>query len=192
MNGGTPMSKENSFSPTRHHFPEGVVDYIEKLSYELPWFYFHDCAIGSDACKELGLKMNPYFSHTFLRDKQAGPYFSKMPWNEIGKFIGLPNNKMIRAHNTLQYPRPDAVGKPHNAHVDQNFPHIVGLYYPNDSDGDTYFFDDDDNIIHTEPVERGKMIVFDGEWKHASSSPSKNIRLSLNINYEPSPRTSNS
>ena len=184
------MSNESSFSVTRHHFPEGVVKYIEDLSLELSWFFHVDCAYGEEA-KERGLPMNPYFSHTFLKDNSVGPYFSKMPWNEIGKFIGLPNNKMIRAHNTLQYPRPDIKGIPHNPHVDQHFPHIVGLYYPNDSDGDTFFFDDDLNVIHKEPVERGKMIVFDGKWKHSSSSPTKNIRFSLNINYEPSPRTSN-
>ena len=108
------------------------------------------------------------------------------------RFIGLPNNKMIRAHNTMQYPRPEMAGVPHNIHTDNPNPHIVGLYYPNDSDGDTFFFDDDLNVIHKEPVERGKMIVFDGKWKHSSSSPTKNIRFSLNINYEPSPRTSNS
>ena len=185
------MSNESSLSITRHHFPEGVVDYIEKLSHELPWFYSVDCAYGEEA-KKRGLPMNPYFSHTFLENNTAGPFFNKMPWNEIGSFIGLPNNKMIRAHNTLQYPRPEIKDVPHNAHTDQGFPHIVALYYPNDSDGDTFFFDDDLNVIHKEPVERGKMIVFDGKWKHSSSSPTKNIRFSLNINYEPSPRTSNS
>ena len=185
------MSKENSFSVTRHHFPKGVVDYIEEVSYTLPWFFFKDCAYGN-LDHPLKKKLHPYFSHTFLENNKIGPYFEKMPWNEIGEFIGLPNNKMIRAHNTLQYPRPDMKDVPHNPHTDNDNPHIVGLYYPNDSDGDTFFFDDDLNVIHKEPVERGKMIVFDGKWKHSSSSPTKNIRFSLNINYEPSPRTSNS
>ena len=183
------MSKDNSFSIIQHDFPKGVVDYIEELTYELPWYFFKDCAYGNQN-HPLRKEMNPYFSHTFLEDGKVGPWFTKMPWNEIGEYIGLPNNKMIRAHNTLQYPRPDSKDVPHNAHVDQHFPHIVGLYYPNDSDGDTFFFDDGGNVIHKEPVERGKMIVFDGKWKHSSSSPTKNIRFSLNINYEPSPRTS--
>ena len=91
----------------------------------------------------------------------------------------------------MQYPKPEMAGVPHNIHTDNPNPHIVGLYYPNDSDGDTFFFDDDLNVIHKEPVARGKMIVFDGRWKHSSSSPTKNIRFSLNINYEPTPRTSN-
>ena len=184
------MSKENSFSPTRHHFPDAAIKYIEDLSRELSWFYSRDCAYG-DAAIDMGLDLHPYFSHTFLEYNNIGPYFHKMPWDQIGKFIGLPNNKMIRAHITLQYPRPEVKDVPHNIHVDQQFPHIVALYYPNDSDGDTFFFDDDENIIHKEPVEKGKVIVFDGKWKHSSSSPTKNIRLTLNINYEPTPRTSN-
>ena len=185
-------SKDNSFSVTRHKFPPDAVDYIEDLTYQLPWFFFKDCAYGN-AAKEKGLPMNPYFSHTFLQDGEIDRhFFHKMPWNEIGQWIGLPNNLMIRAHNTLQYPRPDAKDIPHNMHVDQHFPHIVGLYYPNESDGDTYFFDAAGKVIHKEPVERGKMIVFDGQWQHSSSSPTKNVRFSLNINYEPSPRTSNS
>ena len=58
------------------------------------------------------------------------------------------------------------------------------LYYINDADGDTFFFDSDGMIIHRETPERGKMVIFDGSIFHASSSPSKNIRMTLNINYE--------
>ena len=81
------MSKENSFSPTRHHFPEGVVNYIEELSYELPWFFFKDCAYGNSAI-EKGLDLHPYFSHTFLEDNQIGPCFHKMPWRDMQQFQG--------------------------------------------------------------------------------------------------------
>ena len=168
------MSKEDSFSITSHEFPEGVVNYIEELSYELPWFFFKDCAYGNYD-HPMRKVMNPYFSHTFLQDEEISNFFPRMPWNDIG-----------------EYPRPEYANIPHNIHVDQKFPHIVGLYYPNDSDGDTFFFDDDLNVIHREPVERGKMVVFDGKWHHSSSSPTKNVRLSLNINYEPTPRTSDS
>ena len=61
---------------------------------------------------------------------------------------------------------------------------MVILYYINDADGDTFFFDNDGKIIHRETPERGKMVIFDGLTFHASSPPSKNIRMSLNINYE--------
>tara|TARA_Y100001963_G_C6761642_1_gene439784 strand:+ start:328 stop:888 length:561 start_codon:yes stop_codon:yes gene_type:complete len=186
------MSKDNSFSITKHSFPPAAVDYIEELTYKLPWFFFKDCAYGNTDHPLRG-EMNPYFSHTFLKDNEIDrSFFNRMPWNEIGREIGLPNNKMIRAHMTLQYPKPHRNNIPHNPHTDNNKPHIVGLYYPNETDGDTFFFDDDLNVIHQEPPERGKMVVFDGKTLHSSSSPSKNVRFSLNINYEPTPRTSNS
>ena len=43
-----------------------------------------------------------------------------------------------------------------------------------------------------ETPERGKLVIFDGSTFHSSSAPSTNIRMTLNINYEPSPRTSDS
>jgi len=87
---------------------------------------------------------------------------------------------------TLQYPRPDVFGVPHNSHVDQLHKQcIVALYYPNKADGDTFFFDDAQNIIHRETPERGKIVVFDGSQYHSSSSPSKTTRFTLNINYYP-------
>lgn len=81
---------------------------------------------------------------------------------------------------------------------------IVLLYYVNDSDGDNYFYkikeeyknhpslDDDQmyhpdllEIVHTETPEKGKLLVMDGDTIHASSSPSKGLRSTLNINLIP-------
>lgn len=81
---------------------------------------------------------------------------------------------------------------------------IVLLYYINDADGDNYFYkikdecidhpslQDDDlfhpdflEIVHTETPEKGKLLVMDGDVIHASSSPSKGIRSTLNINLLP-------
>lgn len=81
---------------------------------------------------------------------------------------------------------------------------IVLLYYVNDADGDNFFYkvkdeyvdhpslDDDQmyhpdllEIVHTETPEKGKLLVMDGDVIHASSSPSKGIRSTLNINLLP-------
>ncbi len=178
------MSKENSSLVTKFSLPSRMVDDIEEVCYKLPYFYFKDCAYGNED-NPLKKELNPYFSHTFLLNRQVSHQFSLIPWNEIGRIIRLPNNKMFRAHMTLQYPKPNRIGIPHNAHVDKpGKKHWVGLYYPNNTDGDTFFFDDDLNIIHREPPDRGKIILFDGRYYHSSSSPSKEVRFSLNINYE--------
>ena len=129
--------------------------------------------------------MHPYFSHTLLNEYgEKSEYFRKFPWIPIGQAIGMPNNKMLRAHMTLQYPRPDVFGVPHNSHLDQpDIKCYVALYYPNNADGDTFFFDSNQKVIHREKPERGKIIVFDGQQYHSSSSPSKSTRWTLNINY---------
>ena len=179
------MSKENSSFLTRHKLSNRLVAQIENLCKKLPYYYFDDCAYGNHD-HPLRTVMNPYFSSTLLSvDGNISPYFREFPWNSIGQEIGMPNNPMIRSHMTLQYPRPEAFGVPHNSHVDDDRPHIVGLYYPNDADGDTFFFDGDQNVIHRESPERGKMVTFDGKQYHSSSSPTTGVRFTLNINYRP-------
>ena len=71
----------------------------------------------------------------------------------------------------------------------QDFPNIktkVLLYYVNDSDGDTFFFDNPDklNIIKRVSPKKGRLVHFDGHLIHASTHPSKSDkRVVFNINY---------
>jgi hypothetical protein len=71
----------------------------------------------------------------------------------------------------------------HNIHTDFSFDHTTALYYVNDSDGDTFFFDNDKNIVERITPKKGRMVVFDGNQLHASSSPTSNVRVAININY---------
>ena len=96
-----------------------MVDNIEEVCYTLPYFYFKDCAYGNEDPYGMRKEMNPYFSHSLLLEGKISDHFMMFPWNDIGRTIGLPNNKMFRAHMTLQYPKPDREGIPHNAHVDK-------------------------------------------------------------------------
>jgi hypothetical protein len=80
----------------------------------------------------------------------------------------------------------------HPPHVDMTTPHMVLLYYVNDSDGDTVIFDQAYNseeipeltINRTISPKAGAAILFDGLKYHSSSSP-KNTkeRIVLNINF---------
>lgn len=71
-----------------------------------------------------------------------------------------------------------------NIHTDMEEPHTVCLYYVNDSDGDTFFFDDNNQIIERITPKKGRIIIFDGSTLHASSMPvQSNYRMSLNIDY---------
>lgn len=61
------------------------------------------------------------------------------------------------------------------------------LYYVDDSDGDTYFFNKDRCIKKTKPV-KGTGVVFPSEVWHAGASPTKtDTRTVINIMFERKP-----
>ena len=73
----------------------------------------------------------------------------------------------------------------HTPHIDFNAPHWVFLYFINDSDGETVFFEDKGTkaTFAIEP-KAGRAVVFDGSIYHASQSPKHSkIRSTLNINF---------
>ena len=178
------MNKDNSSWITRRKLPNKIADLIEKESYKLPWYFFKDCALPIEVVEREGLEMNPYFSHALIRGREDSLHCQFFPMDFITQFAMQKKDKIMRAHVTFHFPAKHKFGKPHNAHVDQEVPHTVLLYYINDADGDTFFFDKDMNVMHRETPERGKLVIFDGSIFHSSSAPSTNIRMTLNLNYE--------
>lgn len=79
----------------------------------------------------------------------------------------------------------------HTPHVDYDFPHTTLLYYVNDSDGPTYFFNEKYDgsrkklTIHSKVEPRqGRFVLFDGHTFHASSNPQyHDYRCIINLNY---------
>lgn len=80
----------------------------------------------------------------------------------------------------------------HLPHVDSDESHKVFLYYLNDSDGDTFFFNEtyplfkDSELTLNKRVspKAGRGVVFDGLTYHASSSPKNSeYRCILNIDF---------
>ena len=82
-------------------------------------------------------------------------------------------------------------------HVNRDVPHLVMLYYVNDSDGDTILYDKtiddipfdvqypdeycDLNIAHRITPKKGRVLFFDGRHYHAPSSPSKSMRCIITL-----------
>ena len=178
------MNKDNLSWITRRKLPKRVADIIEEESYKVPWYFFKDCALPYEDVKRKNLPMYPYFSHSLTAKKEKNTTERLFPLDFISEISLRKNCTMMRSHITFQWPSPDRFGIHHNAHTDSDKPHDVVLYYINDADGDTFFFDKDMNIIHRETPERGKLVIFDGSTFHSSSAPSTNIRMTLNINYE--------
>ena len=95
---------------------------------------------------------------------------------------GVRPNSIMRIRAGMYLP---TLNKPdyNDPHIDADIPHTVILYYVNDCDGDTYFFDKNNNVVDTVSPKKGRMVVFDGNTTHASSQPSKGVRVTLNLNF---------
>ena len=82
-------------------------------------------------------------------------------------------------------------------HTNRDVPHLVLLYYVNDSDGDTILYDKtiedipysvqypdeycDMNITHNVTPKKGRVLVFDGRYYHSPSSPTKSMRCIITL-----------
>jgi hypothetical protein len=65
-------------------------------------------------------------------------------------------------------------------HTDLPFDHWVVLYYVNDSDGDTVFFDNG-HIVKSVSPKRGRAVLFNGNILHGGGIPKSNPRSIVNF-----------
>jgi len=74
----------------------------------------------------------------------------------------------------------------HYPHIDDSEEDVrTAIYYVNDSDGDTYFFDNKLNITNTISPKKGRMVLFDSNKFHSSSSPiDSQHRIVMNIVFK--------
>jgi len=151
---------------------------------DFPWMYLPDATWPN---KKIEKKQScPSFGNT-LYDKKGeyiSPYFQQFYGgiSIINELIQKQYNDIYRFRAGLIFPEMSK-RKHHNPHKDYDFDHTTILYYVNDTDGDTFFFDNDYNIVESITPRKGRIVVFDGSQIHASSSPSDEIRVVVNINY---------
>ena len=99
---------------------------------------------------------------------------------------GYQIERIFRAKVNFQtqcnYMKEGDYNTPHN---DMEEPHQVLLYYANNTDGPTYFFDDNYKIIKIVEPKRGRFILFDGKIKHTGSNPYKSLsRIGINMDLK--------
>ena len=133
------------------------------------------------------------FCH-WLKHKQhnQSPYYDYFYNNIFLKFINKHNiehSNVFRAKlNFVTSLQKDVYQSPH---VDVKIPHKVFLYYINDSDGDTIFFNEKYNGVKQELTvnqaiapEMGKGILFDGLTYHSPTAPKNSLfRAVLNVDF---------
>jgi len=173
--------------------PQEYADSLEKLhsSPDIPWFYNEDISVGDKRFfedKEEFVK-TPGFNHTSLNGKKIVSRFYTnhhlVPEFVFKKINFTKKYELINARAFMLLPTPKT--KEYAAkHIDLHDPHLVVLYYVNDSDGDTFFFGKDisNGISQKISPKKNRAIIFDGSIYHAGSLPSREKRIILNYNLK--------
>lgn len=132
-------------------------------------------------------------SHTVTSDWYGN--FSKVP-QAVCKELELNLIDILQARLFITVPHKTSL--PHYApHTDLEIEHLALIYYVNDSDGDTVFFEIpeidknatgfDVNDVAPREIDRvtpkkGRVVLFDGDHLHAGGYPSDTPRCIVNYN----------
>jgi hypothetical protein len=171
------------------------------ISNRLPWMFFKDIAISDPEIKRLGItKLTPGIGCYVKQDnpKYVNEFLLKetsiIPQSACKK-IDKECNEIFNGRAFMHFPLASELRTEHdNIHVDVKYPHLVCLYYVNDSDGDTFIFDktskDTPLLLKTTKLEvikkvtpkKGRVVLFNGNRYHSSSGPTKAVRCIINFN----------
>ena len=156
-----------------------------------PWYYYDNISV------EGGNNLNEYgFSHMFW-EKETGQRNSTQSWFLKSALLQIMDiagcNSIIRSRGDMTTHTDENFL--HSPHIDFDFPHFSTIFYINDCDGDTIFYDkkttntEEIQLLELNEVERvtpkaNRLIMFDGEIIHTGSSPSKHKkRILINSNF---------
>lgn len=150
--------------------PDKLFDKIHNLMIgsAFPWYY-------SDIVADPDDNNDFYFTHNFYEnEKQQSKYFESITHPIMGK---VNFNFMIRARANCYVRKSEHYQN--SFHVDQDYPHIVGLFSVNTNNGYTIF---EDGTKHESKA--NTIIMFPGDMKHASvSQTDEKIRVNINFNF---------
>jgi len=177
-----------------------IQDDIERMFLEnnFPYFYSedsvgveanrYDMTAGATRLDEHSISA-PQFSHMFLSDGKVNSQFYGAITPISNKLIDIVDEDcyLYRCKVNLNTIDSRFENKYYAPHVDNSFENqITAIYYVNDSDGDTFFFDDDGNVTKTVTPKKGRLVWWRGKIFHAKSSPAKSVkRLVINFNLLP-------
>jgi hypothetical protein len=171
-------------------YPQDYLDGLHNfyLGGRIQWTFLKDCAYGDDAEERGGTIEIPSFSSVPMGNKQIKDPETLKAWSLAiylnQDLFGLEALDLFRLRIGMQLPLL-MLEKPlhHNPHTDSPEEHMTVLLYLTDTDGDTFFFDDDGDIVERVTPKLGRAVKFNGNHIHASSSPTNGTRIAANFNY---------
>jgi hypothetical protein len=167
-----------------------LYDLVTDMSFN--WHHLEDATFEKTIENK---KSVPSFCHLLYNNGAKGPYFDVF-YPVLLNYLDHQNLKLdTLLRMRLGFLLNTAYSMPHlpysynNPHVDFEEPHMVGLYYLNDTDGDTVVFNqtaqsDSYSVKHRIKPNAGKFAAFDGKYYHASSCPKMfTTRIVLTYNF---------
>ena len=138
--------------------------------------------------------------HTFIDiDKGDNSFLSSrlVPLaQEASQKVGMYCTKILNGRVFQLFPDDNSILNQPVWHIDIVDPHMVCLYYVNDSTGDTkisskkFTQGDQTSFVGSLPVEysispkKGRAVFFDGSRYHHASNPQKGRRVIINFNLQ--------
>lgn len=161
---------------------------------DIPWTlaYQTDVHNGSASIESKNMNSSYQFAAGLNNPMPAYNYFLNI-FKRFAALHGIVYDEIIRIKlNWLPRVSDADPDSWHMPHVDSDKEHRVFLYYINDSDGDTFFFNEsypllkEDSLTLSKRVspKAGRGVVFNGFTYHASSSPVESeYRCILNVDF---------
>jgi len=179
-------------------------DGIEKMcmSEYISWTFLKD--ITSNLKDISPIKKKGFSNIVFSEQIQSHLSFYLLPFFEqVTAELNFKNTELFRIRLGLNIPN-NIECKIDTPHTDFNYEHFTMLYYVNDSDGPTNFYDQFYSLQNTEPQldklkitqqvepKKGRFVIFDGLQYHSSSTPVNDIRIAINFNFKANLEPTNS
>tara|TARA_R110001599_G_scaffold8819_2_gene43823 strand:- start:3120 stop:3674 length:555 start_codon:yes stop_codon:yes gene_type:complete len=127
-------------------------------------------------------------SHWFIFNSKIGSESYINVFRNTISNIPIEHDLIVRAKVNLLPQFKHDKDRHNNPHLDvvreDNRKHKICIVYLNDSDGDTFVFNNNKEIIKRITPEAGKVLIMDGNLIHTSAHPIEaKYRLVFNINF---------
>lgn len=174
-------------------------------SFDFPWL-FNPSMVSGDECFSGQENNLAGFNHFFYEKNEARSSFFQTVYPLVLNLTSqtdVPFNRLIRMRANLSLSNKYSPLEHHMPHIDSFFPHWNAIYYVNDSDGDTFIFNEtndtydagQDDIIRIKEnkftvkkritPKKGKILIFPGKYYHTSSfARESKFRCVINMNLE--------
>lgn len=165
-----------------------IEEYITDIRFQ--WYWQYTTVYENESDKKENLN-DFQFTHAFVNEKNVcsdaiGIIYAILKQFEIK--TGIKHKSIIRAKANLLPRMIDWDSKFHeySIHVDQTNPNCLSLlYYVIDSDGDTFFYDEQKNVVNQYSPIKNNLVYFNSTILHKPSPPIFNKRrIVINIILE--------